>query len=186
MAFMSAGRGMRRCFGRAWGGSFGVGFYFFRYAPRRVHCPTCGIHREKMPWVKGKHHLTEAYAWFLARWAKRLSWQEVASAFHTTWGHVFSSVEMAVDWGRKHRDLSGIEAIGVDEIQWQRGHRYLTLVYRIYYGDSLLNNSIYRCDRFSWVHAFEVLVPCRSVSPAFQSIVRCPMVGPLFLIAEGS
>ena len=104
---------------------------FFRYAPRRVHCPTCGIHREKMPWVKGKHHLTEAYAWFLARWAKRLSWQEVASAFHTTWGHVFSSVEMAVSWGREHMDLSGIEAIGVDEIQWQRGHHYLTLVYQI-------------------------------------------------------
>ena len=28
-------------------------------------------------------------------------------------------------------DLSGIEAIGVDEIQWQRGHHYLTLVYQI-------------------------------------------------------
>ena len=32
------------------------------------------------------------------------------------------------DLGRKHQDLSGIEAIGIDEIAWQRGHRYLTLV----------------------------------------------------------
>jgi transposase len=38
---------------------------------------------------------------------------------------------MAVAWGRAHRDLSGIEAIGIDEIQWQRGHNYLTLVYQI-------------------------------------------------------
>jgi len=30
-----------------------------------------------------------------------------------------------------HRDLSGIEAIGVDEIQWQSGQKYLTLVYQI-------------------------------------------------------
>jgi transposase len=30
-----------------------------------------------------------------------------------------------------HRDLSGIDAIGVDEIPWQRGHHYLTLVYQI-------------------------------------------------------
>ena len=34
-------------------------------------------------------------------------------------------------WGLVHRDLSGVEAIGVDEIQWQRGHHYLTLVYQI-------------------------------------------------------
>jgi transposase len=44
---------------------------------------------------------------------------------------VFESVKHAVFWGFLHRDLSGIEAIGVDEIQWQRGHRYLTLVYQI-------------------------------------------------------
>ena len=104
---------------------------FFRYAPRRVNCPSCGIRVEQMPWVSGKRRLTETYAWFLAGWAKRLSWKEVAEAFRTTWDHVFCSVERAVDWGREHQDLSGIEAIGVDEIQWHRGHQYLTLVYQI-------------------------------------------------------
>ena len=51
--------------------------------------------------------------------------------FGTTWEHVFRSVKYAVSWGLKHRDLEGIEAIGVDEIQWRRGHKYLTLVYQI-------------------------------------------------------
>jgi len=51
---------------------------FFLYAPRRVDCPTCGVRVERMPWAEGKHRLTEAYAWFLAGWAKRLSWKEVA------------------------------------------------------------------------------------------------------------
>jgi transposase len=114
---------------------------FFRYTPRRVECPDCGIRVERMPWVTGKHRLTEAYAWFLADWAKRLSWKEVAEAFRTTWDHVFCSVERAVTWGREHQDLSGIKAIGVDEIAWQRGHRYLTLVYQI---DS-------HCKRLLWV-----------------------------------
>jgi len=104
---------------------------FFVCAPRRVECPDCGIRVERMPWVAGKHRLTEAYAWFLADWAKRLSWKEVAVAFRTTWDHVFCSVERAVAWGREHQDLSGVKAIGVDEIAWQRGHRYLTLVYQI-------------------------------------------------------
>ena len=114
---------------------------FLRYSPRRVNCPRCGKRVEKMPWSKGKRQLTESYAWFLSSWAKRLSWKEVAEVFHTSWDHVFNSVEMAVSWGKSHRDLSGIKAIGVDEIQWQRGHKYLTLVYQI---DS-------DCRRLLWV-----------------------------------
>jgi transposase len=98
---------------------------------RRVDCPTCGVRVEAVPWVTGKHTVTTTYAWFLAGWAKRLSWREVARAFHTTWDHVFRAVDMAVQWGRAHVNLDGIEAIGVDEIQWQHGHRYLTLVYQI-------------------------------------------------------
>jgi transposase len=104
---------------------------FFSYAMRRVECRTCGVRVETVPWAEGKHHLTTTYAWFLARWAKRLSWTEVAEAFRTTWEHVFHSVEMAVTWGRDHCDLTGITAIGIDEIQWQRGHKYLTLVYQL-------------------------------------------------------
>jgi transposase len=84
-----------------------------------------------VPWAQGKEHLTTAYQWFLARWAKRLSWREVAEAFRTSWENVFRSVKMAVAWGLEHRDLSGIEGIGIDEIQWHKGHKYLTLVYQI-------------------------------------------------------
>ena len=104
---------------------------FLIYAPRRVDCPACGVRVEAMPWALGKSPLTQAYAWFLARWARRLSWKEVAVTFHASWESVFRAVEMAVEWGRAHQDLSGIEAIGIDEIAWKKGHKYLTLVYQI-------------------------------------------------------
>jgi len=103
----------------------------FVYALRRVDCRSCGVTVERVPWARGKCHLTISYRWFLARWAKRLSWEEVARIFHVPWRSVYESVKHAVFWGFLHRDLNGIEAIGVDEIQWQRGHRYLTLVYQI-------------------------------------------------------
>ena len=84
-----------------------------------------------VPWASGKHRLTDACAWFLAGWAKRLSWQEVADAFPTSWDTVYRAVRTAVDWGLAHRDLANIEAIGVDELSRRRGQRYLTLVYQI-------------------------------------------------------
>jgi transposase len=96
---------------------------------------------EQVPWSNGKHHLTLTYCWFLANWAKRLSWKEAAVAFGTTWQNVFRSVQYAVMWGMMHRDLEGIEAIGVDEVAWQKGHKYLTLVYQIDAG----------CKRLLWI-----------------------------------
>ena len=50
-------------------------------------------------------------------------------------------MQMAVRWGRAHQQLSGITAIGIDEIAWQRGHRYVTLVYQIDEG----------CRRLLWI-----------------------------------
>jgi transposase len=104
---------------------------FFVYAMRRVECPRCGVTVEMVPWAEGKQHLTKTYAWFLAGWAKRMSWKAVADAFQVSWESVFRSVEMAVDWGRRHMCLDGVEAIGIDEILWQKGYRFLTLVYQI-------------------------------------------------------
>ena len=114
---------------------------FLVYAMRRVSCPSCGVKVEAVPWASGKHQVTDTYAWFLARWARRLSWKEVAEVFHTSWEKVFHSVQMAVEWGRAHQDLSGVSAIGIDEVAWQRGPRFLTLVYQIDKG----------CRRLLWV-----------------------------------
>jgi len=45
--------------------------------------------------------------------------------------NVFDAVEHIVTWGLEHRTLGQIDAIGVDEIQYSKGHKYLTLVYQI-------------------------------------------------------
>jgi transposase len=97
---------------------------FFLYAMRRVACSHCGVVVESVPWAVGKHRLTQSYAWFLARWAQRLSWQEVAEVFQASWETVFRSVDMTVAWGRARLDLTGLTAIGIDEVAWQRGPRY--------------------------------------------------------------
>jgi transposase len=111
------------------------------YAMRRVDCPRCGVTVEQVPWGDGKRHLTRAYAVFLATWARRLSWKEVATIFHTSWEKVYRSVAWVVEYGLEHRSLDGVTAIGVDEIQFQKGHRYLTVVYQI--------NA--HCRRLLWV-----------------------------------
>src|SRR5665213_2246795 len=94
-------------------------------------CRDCGVLVEELPWVNGKHQLTKTYMMFLAHWARKLSWKETALSFRTSWEKVCHSVEHVVQWGLENRTLDAIHAIGVDEIQYAKGHKYLTLVYQI-------------------------------------------------------
>jgi len=111
------------------------------YAMRRVQCPRCGVKVESVPWAEGKHTLCNAYMLYLAHWARKLSWREAARSFHTSWEKVFNAVEFVVQWGLQQRSLDALKAIGVDEIQYGRGHQYLTLVYQLDEG----------CQRLIWV-----------------------------------
>ena len=111
------------------------------YSMRRVDCGRCGVTVEMVPWATGKSQTTYAMMWFLASWAKVLSWAEVARRFYTSWDTVFRCVEYAVRWGLEHRSLDGIGSIGVDELAWKKGHKYLTLVYQLDHG----------CRRLLWI-----------------------------------
>lgn len=104
---------------------------YLLYTPRRVECPTDGVVVEHMPWSDGKRPVTKAMMLFLARWGRRLSWRETARAFRTSWEAVYRSVEWCVEWGLAHRDLSGVTAIGVDEIHQGRARGFLTVIYQI-------------------------------------------------------
>jgi len=121
-----------RCHQPAPGIPFWGFLVFLLYSMRRVDCRRCqAVVVEEVPWGDGKRTLTRASMLFLARWARRLSWKETAEAFRTSWEKVFDAVEHVVTFGLEHRVLGQIDAIGVDEIQYAKGHKYLTLVYQI-------------------------------------------------------
>ena len=104
------------------------------YAPRRVDCPTCGITVETMPWNEGKRPYTKAMMIFLCQWARRLSWREVATVFGVSWDAVYRSVTWIVEWGLARRELTGITAIGIDELHIHKGKKadnFATVIYQV-------------------------------------------------------
>ncbi len=102
------------------------------YTMRRVDCRHCGkVVVEKPPWATGKSPITKQFAAFLAFWAKKMSWKDTAISFRVSWDIVADAVTWVVEWGLDRRDIENVKAIGVDEIQYQGGHKYLTLVYQI-------------------------------------------------------
>jgi hypothetical protein len=112
-----------------------IGFWgylvFLVYCMRRVNCKQCGVLVEEVSWGMGKHTSTNAHMHFVGHWTRKLSWKETAEEFRTSWDKVHDAVAYLVSWGLEHRVLGAIRAIGVDEIQRGKGHKYLTLVYQI-------------------------------------------------------
>lgn len=154
---------------------------FLLYVPRRVHCVQCGVHVEDMPWASGKSPMTNVYMIFLAVWAKRLSWIEVARAFSSTWDNVYRAVKWVVEYGLSHRNLDGITAIGFDEVQYRKGHKYLTLVYQIDVGfRRLLWIAEGRTEKaaetfFTWfgkLRSRELRVVCSDMWKAYLEVIR--------------
>ena len=151
------------------------------YTMRRVNCQRCGVKVELVPWCRGKSSVAIPYQVFLAQWAKRLSWKEVADIFHTTWDKVYQSVKYVVDIGLAQRDLTGIEAIGVDEIQFGKGQNYLTLVYQIDPACKRLlavakkrtAKSFLRCLRALGQHHLDsVKFVCSDMWPAYLKVIK--------------
>lgn len=157
------------------------------YRMRRVKCQRCGVRVEKVPWAEGKSRASTTYLWFLAAWAGRMSWSEVAAVFRTNWNVVCRAVEHAVGWGREHVSLEGIGSIGVDEILHRRGSkahggpRYLTLVYQIDEGMKRLL-WIGKDRREETLHAFfdwlgqettkRIRFVCSDMWPAYLKVVQ--------------
>jgi len=103
----------------------------FIYARRRLTCPVHGIQAEWLPWAEGKSPLVNAFKIYLAQWVKHISVETAAMLFHVSWKSVFAAVKYVVDYGLKHRCLDNIRSIGVDEIHYRAGYKFLTLVYQI-------------------------------------------------------
>ena len=114
---------------------------YLLYAPRRVNCRDCGVRVEKIPWAQGNSPMTMAMMCFLGIWAKRMSWSDVGKAFGVSWDYVSKAVTWVVEYGLLHQDLSGITAIGVDEIAYKKGPTFITLVYQLDVG----------CRRLLWI-----------------------------------
>jgi len=103
---------------------------FFLYRPRRVQCRHCGVRVELLPWATGKLRLCDALRLYLAQWARLLSWQDVARRFQVSWAEVYGAVKWVVRYGLRHRDRSGITALGVDEVCVAKG-KFWSVVYQL-------------------------------------------------------
>jgi transposase len=95
---------------------------------RRLWCPDCGARFEAVPWARAGSRYTRDFEDVVAWLAQQMAKKPIAGLLRIAWDSVGRIVERVVADHLDERRLEGLVAIGVDEISYRRGQRYLTSV----------------------------------------------------------
>lgn len=96
---------------------------------RRLCCRRCGrVRTEAVGWARPGARHTRDFEDVVAWLAQRADKTTVARLLRTSWETVAGIVGRVVADHLDRRRLEGLFRIGVDEVSWRKGHRYLTVV----------------------------------------------------------
>ena len=95
---------------------------------RRLRCMDCGVHLEAVPWARPGAHHTRDFEDVVAWLAQQMAKAPITRLLRVGWDTVGTIIERVVADRLDHGRLDGLVAIGVDEISYRRGQRYLTTV----------------------------------------------------------
>lgn len=103
----------------------------------RVFCPTHGVALESVSWARRGSAFTRRFEDHVAWMCARTNQSAVGELFRVTWSTVRRIVERVVDEARSKRSDASPRHIGIDEVSYRRGHRYVTVVVDHANGDLL-------------------------------------------------
>jgi transposase len=95
---------------------------------RRVKCPDCGVRVEAVPWARPGSRFTRDFEDVVAWLAQQMAKQPITRLLRVAWDSVGRIVERVAADQLDEARLRGLVMIGVDEVSYRRGHRYLTVV----------------------------------------------------------
>lgn len=108
--------------------TFGVTRFWLEYAPRRVDCPTCGIHHEQVPWADLGSRFTRPMQDLVAYMAQTMDKTAVTKLMGISWRTVGTIVENVVSDRMDETRFKNLRCIGIDEFSYRKNHRYITTV----------------------------------------------------------
>jgi len=101
---------------------------WLRYTPRRVDCPHCGVHVEAVPWALHASRFTRDFENMVTWLTQRSDKTTVHHLMGNNWRTVGQIIGRVVPLLQDKKRLKDLYVIGVDEISYRKGHKYVTLV----------------------------------------------------------
>lgn len=95
---------------------------------RRLTCPTHGVRTEGVPFARAGSHFTRDFEDLVAFLATEMDKSAISRLVRIDWDSVGRIITRVMETGLDPSRLEGLFEIGVDEVSWRKGQKFLTLV----------------------------------------------------------
>jgi transposase len=102
---------------------------FFVYAPKEIQCPTHGRIQERIPWADTYARVTYRFEFLLLTYSQLMTQKAAAQLFHMPKSTLSDILHRTINRVRDGHRIRGLKCIGVDEVSYKKGHKYITVVY---------------------------------------------------------
>ena len=138
----------------------------------RLSCPRHGVVTEVVPWAQPRSAFTTDFEDLVAWTARTMDKTAVTRLLHIAWATVGEVIERVVQRKQDPDRLNNLYFIGVDEVSYRKGHKYLTIV-----ADHLTGKPVFITEgrsQESLGKYFDELGPERAKELAGVSMDMCP------------
>jgi transposase len=99
-----------------------------RASLRRLNCPDHGVRVEGVPFARARAHHTRDFDDLVSYLATMMDKTAICRLCRVDWDTVGRMITRVMDDGLDPSRLNQLFAIGVDDVSWRKGQKYLTLV----------------------------------------------------------
>lgn len=107
----------------------GAWIVMIEYRPREINCPTHGRGQEALPWANPKARVTFRHEHQMLRLCQQMTQAQVAELFDVAPSTLSGRLHRAIGRYREGHKIENLHHIGIDEVSYCKGHKYLTVVY---------------------------------------------------------
>jgi transposase len=101
----------------------------FLYCPKEILCPTHGRIQEEIPWAEQRARITYRLEFLVLTYSQMMI-QRAAAELLSMPTSTFSDVlHRTISRIREGHRIRGLKSIGIDEVSYCKGHKYITVVY---------------------------------------------------------
>lgn len=102
---------------------------FFFYYPKEIECPTHGRTQEDIPWADAYARVTYRLEFMIVIYSQLMTQKAAAQLVHIPKSTFSDILHRIIDKVRDGHRIRALRCIGVDEISYRKGHKYVTVVY---------------------------------------------------------
>jgi transposase len=102
---------------------------FLVYYPKEIICPTHGRIQENIPWADPYARITYRLEFLILTYSQLMTQKAAAKLLHIPKSTFSDLLHRTIKTVRDGHRIRALKCIGIDEISYQKRHKYLTVVY---------------------------------------------------------